>query len=121
MGLTINKANLSHFIGYFGEILVLLFLKLRLYSIIKHRYKCCVGEIDLIASKKNKLIFVEVKTSIFGKEIPISGFQLNSIMNSAKYFLSFNPKFQNYLLSFDFCFLSLRTFPVYVKNAWLEQ
>lgn len=115
-----NKVNLPYFIGYIGEVIVLLFLRLKLYSIIKHRYKCYLGEIDIIACKKNKLLFVEVKTSLFGDEVPISSFQRNAIINSAKYFLSLNSQFQKFTLSFDFCFLSLRRLPVYIKNAWIE-
>ncbi|WP_339048664.1 YraN family protein [Candidatus Mesenet endosymbiont of Phosphuga atrata] len=120
MGLIVNKVNLSNFIGYIGEVIVLLFLRLKLYNIIKHRYRCHLGEIDIIACKKNKLLFVEVKTSLFSGEIPISNFQRNAIISSAKYFISLNSKFQNFILSFDFCFLSLRRLPVYIENAWVE-
>ncbi|GHM58021.1 MAG: UPF0102 protein [Candidatus Mesenet longicola] len=120
MGLIVNKVNLPNFVGYVGEVIVLFFLKLKLYSIIKHRYKCHLGEVDIIACKKNKLLFVEVKTSLFSDEIPISNFQRNAIINSAKYFISLNSKFQKFILSFDLCFLSLRKLPVYIENAWVE-
>lgn len=110
----------SNTIGYFGELLVLIYLKLRRYHIIKHRYRCKLGEIDLIASKNMELVFVEVKTSLFGYEIPISCSQRQSIVNSSKYFLGKNPSFLNYLIRYDLCFLSLRRGIVYIRNAWLS-
>lgn len=115
--------NFRYIIGYFGELLVLIYLKLRLYNIIKHRYCCRLGEVDLIVSKKrkNELIFIEVKTSLFGQEIPISNLQCKSIINSSKYFISKNLDFLNYSVRYDLCFLSLKKWPVYIKNAWVEE
>lgn len=115
-----KRANLAYFTGYIGEMVVLLFLRLKLYNIIKHRYKCYLGEIDIIACKKNRLLFVEVKTSLLCSKIPVFNFQRSAIINSAKYFLSLNPQFQKFILSFDFCFLSLKRLPVYIENAWIE-
>ncbi|MDR1139643.1 MAG: YraN family protein [Rickettsiales bacterium] len=115
----INK--LRYFIGYFGELLTLIYLKLKWYNVIKHRYRCRFGEVDLIVSKKKELIFIEVKTSLLGKEIPISSLQCQSIVNSSKYFLSKNLSFLDYSVRYDLCFLSLKKGPVYIKNAWIEE
>jgi putative endonuclease len=117
----INFGNsFRYFIGYFGEFLVLVYLKLKWYNIIKHRYRCKSGEIDLIVSKGQELIFIEVKTSLFGKEIPISNIQCQSTINSSKYFLSRNHKFLDHSIRYDLYFLSLKRKPVYIKNAWIE-
>ncbi|MDN5248028.1 MAG: YraN family protein [Wolbachia endosymbiont of Tyrophagus putrescentiae] len=112
-------SNLRYFVGYFGELIVLLYLKLKWYNIEKHRYRCKCGEVDLIASRKNELVFLEVKTSLFGKEIPISDAQCRSIVNASKYFLSKNIRFLDYSIRYDLCFLSLKKWPVYMKNAWV--
>ncbi len=45
-------SRLRYFVGYFGELLVLVYLKLKWYNVIKRRYRCKFGEIDLIVSKK---------------------------------------------------------------------
>ncbi|WP_168463895.1 YraN family protein [Wolbachia endosymbiont of Ctenocephalides felis wCfeT] len=113
--------NLRYFIGYFGELLVLTYLKLKWYNIVKHRYRCKFGEVDLIASKKKELIFIEVKTSLFWQVIPISDYQCRSIVNSSKYFLSRNLNFLDCAIRYDLCFLSLRKWPIYIKNAWVEE
>jgi Holliday junction resolvase-like predicted endonuclease len=61
----INK--LHYLIGYFGELLTLIYLKLKWYNVIKHRYRYRLGEVDLIVSKKkridNCLAFLKVSMS----------------------------------------------------------
>ncbi|OCA06277.1 hypothetical protein wTpre_602 [Wolbachia endosymbiont of Trichogramma pretiosum] len=74
-----------------------------------------MGEIDLIVSKKKELIFIVAKTSLYGKEVPISYFQYQSIINSSKYFLSKNLGFLDYSVRYGLCFLSLRRRPIYTK------
>nr|WP_261722530.1 hypothetical protein [Wolbachia pipientis] len=75
---------------------------------------------DLVLSKGKELVFLEVKTSLFGKEIPISSAQCKSIITSSRYFLSKNTRFLDYSVRYDLCFLSLKGGVVYIENAWLE-
>ena len=49
-------------LGDLGEDISEIFLVKMGYSIIKRNYRCRLGEIDLIAKDKNKIIFFEVKT-----------------------------------------------------------
>jgi putative endonuclease len=49
-------------LGDLGEDISEIFLVKIGYSILKRNYRCRLGEIDLIAKDKNKLIFFEVKT-----------------------------------------------------------
>lgn len=48
--------------GKQGEYLAEQFLKKHGYKIIERNYRCCLGEIDLIARHQNDLVFIEVKT-----------------------------------------------------------
>ena len=48
--------------GMQGEEIAARYLLSKKYTIIQRNYRCRYGEIDIIASKKNVLIFVEVKT-----------------------------------------------------------
>ncbi|GAT75869.1 hypothetical protein EHRUM1_00230 [Ehrlichia ruminantium] len=107
-------------LGYLGEVLIILFLKCKLYHIIKHRYRCPLGEIDIIAHKNKQLVFIEVKTSLFNKNIPITYKQQKSILKSAKYFIAFHRKFANYSIRFDLYFFSLSTGLTHIPNAWQE-
>ena len=47
--------------GILAEIYVALFLVLKGYKILAWRYKTRVGEVDLIARKRDTIVFVEVK------------------------------------------------------------
>ncbi|KJV69317.1 YraN family protein [Candidatus Neoehrlichia procyonis] len=108
-------------IGYIGEIVIILFLKLKLYTIVKHRYRCPLGEIDIIAVKKNILIFIEVKTSIIScAGIPITYRQRHAIIKTARHFIYYYPKFNAYQIRFDACFVSLQHKPIHIINAWTE-
>ena len=48
--------------GAMGEILAARFLREKGYNICSSNYRCRMGEIDIIASDKNYLVFAEVKT-----------------------------------------------------------
>lgn len=48
-------------LGAFGERKAANYLKLHGYRIIDTNYRCRQGEIDIIAKKRNFLVFVEVK------------------------------------------------------------
>ena len=56
-------------LGKKGEELAFRFLKKRGYRIIEKNYSCKMGEMDLIATEKDTLVFIEVKTrtsTLFG-------------------------------------------------------
>ena len=48
--------------GVWGELFTARYLRDNGYEIISSNYNCRVGEIDIVAMKKNTLCFVEVKT-----------------------------------------------------------
>lgn len=48
--------------GAMGEILAARFLREKGYTICSSNFRCRLGEIDIIASDKKYLVFVEVKT-----------------------------------------------------------
>ncbi|UQD54297.1 YraN family protein [Anaplasma phagocytophilum] len=110
----------SNLIGYTGELLVMLLLKIRLQKILYHRYRTPVGEVDIIAQKGNLLFFIEVKTSIRNSfnEIPLSAKQRRSITRAAKYFLVRHPKFADYQMSFEVYCLSIKHGITRIQNAW---
>jgi len=49
-------------LGKKGEELALRFLKKRGYRVLDRNYVCKMGEMDIIATEKDTLVFVEVKT-----------------------------------------------------------
>ncbi len=49
-------------LGKTGEDEAVLFLNKHGFKIIERNYKCCYGEIDIVAAEKGAIAFVEVKT-----------------------------------------------------------
>jgi len=78
-------------LGRIGENLVINRLKKEGFSILDQNYKKQFGEIDIIASKKNLLIFVEVKmrkVSYFNMSFLIGPLKQKKIISVAKDYLA---------------------------------
>ena len=99
-----NPSKKTYQFGYFAEKYVMIFLWIKGYKILKHRYRSNFGEIDIIAKKNNFIIFVEVKARY--KKINIENVlnfhQIERIKKSAEHFISKNQKLQNCSRRFDF-------------------
>ena len=54
-------------LGDRGEAAACGFLKEKGYEILEKNYKCKIGEVDMIARRKGRLAFVEVKTRTSGQ------------------------------------------------------
>ena len=82
--------------GIIGETLALQYLKKHGYKIIKQNYTCPIGEIDIIASKKRCIVFVEVKareSDAFGRPgEAVNYYKQQKIRKVATTYLKFNKK-----------------------------
>jgi len=91
-------------IGKIGEELAAKYLQANSYEIIDRNFRTKSGEIDIIAKKKNKVSFVEVKTRIgLDKGYPHEAVDKRKIRHlhlAANWFLLQNP-YKNYKLSID--------------------
>jgi len=56
-------------LGQAGEAAAAQYLKERGYGILEKNFRCTVGEIDLIATKDDFLVFIEVKTRKAGSPV----------------------------------------------------
>ena len=90
--------------GYFAEKYAMIFLWIKGYKILKHRYKSSFGEIDVIAKKKNFIVFIEVKARYkkINIENVLTAHQIQRIKKSAEDFIAKNRKLQNCSRRFDF-------------------
>ena len=95
--------------GFNGEKLATKFLKDNQYKILANNFRGHSGEIDIIAMKKNNLVFVEVKTWDKYKEDSldkvINNTKRKRMIDTAKYFLMNNEKYYGKLISFDIIFI----------------
>ena len=89
--------------GKCGEDYAAQYLKVHGYKILERNYKNKIGEIDIIAKRKNTLVFVEVKTrksNEFGTPAQaVTYYKKQKIVNTAKHYLAQNPTDMD--ISFD--------------------
>ncbi len=111
--------------GNFAEFSARLYLRLKGYQIVEKNYitgrGTTAGEIDIIARKKNTIIFVEVKErkTLEDALYAIKPQQKKRILNAAKFYLAKHPFYQKFDVRFDAVFVSF--FRIYhIQNAWSE-
>lgn len=77
-------------IGVQGEVIAREYLKKKGYTILKENFRCPLGEIDLIVSRGNLVVFVEVKSrenEKFGRPIEsITTYKANTIRRCASFY-----------------------------------
>lgn len=107
--------------GRRGEALAALFLQAQLYRIVERRFKCPVGEIDLIAERFGTTVFVEVKARGRAEGVGEALEQVNQqrLVRAAEYYLSRHPKLAATSLRFDVIFLAPKSWPRHLKNAFI--
>lgn len=83
-------------IGRDKESIAVAFLKKNGYKIMERNYTCKIGEIDIIASIKNIIVFVEVKyrqNEFFGlPREAVNSFKQRKIRNVASFYLKWKGK-----------------------------
>ncbi len=94
-------------------------LVLRGYRILARRYKTRVGEIDIVAARGRRLVFVEVKRrrTFAEAEASIGGGQRRRIRRAAERWLARHPRYRNHEQSFDAIFLAPWRWPRHIENA----
>jgi putative endonuclease len=108
----------AYFFGIWAEKLAKIYLFFMGYKIIDNRYRNFFGEIDLIATKKKLVSFIEVKArkkKINLAEI-ITDKQIKRIKKAAEFFIQKNPKYQSSQLSFDLITLEKKFKLKHYKN-----
>ncbi len=76
--------------GIYAEKLVMIWLCLKGWKIIKHNYQSPLGQIDIIAQKKGCLAAIEVKLRQDLNQDPVSAKQKQRIYNSFSYYIAKN-------------------------------
>lgn len=79
-----------------GERLAGLFLSNKGYKILEYNFRKGYGEIDIIATDKDTLVFIEVKTRIsrkFGSPLEaITFWKIKSLIKTGQYYKMTHPK-----------------------------
>lgn len=106
--------------GKRGERLAALYLMAKFYRIRHLRFKSPVGEIDLIATNGQTLVFIEVKTRARAADLETALLAVNQrrIVRAAQYYLSKYPHLAQRDARFDVIFLAPGHWPRHVRNAF---
>lgn len=104
--------------GRRAETICAWWLRLRGYQIIARRYRCPVGEIDLIARRGGTLAFVEVKAREDQAADTLQPRQRRRIVRAAEAFLQSRPALAKLDLRFDLIVLRRRRLPRHLRAAW---
>jgi len=90
------KPNKRQSLGRIGETLAGVFLKNKGYVILERNWRTPYGEIDLVASNNEAVIFVEVKTrssrSLGPPEISITPRKAEHMRSAASYYIQQHPE-----------------------------
>ncbi len=104
--------------GIAAEKLVILFLRLKGYKILAWRFKTKVGEVDIIATKSNIIIAIEVKarkSKVLLEEI-LQNRQIARVKRATEFFIAKHRKYDNMAIRFDFIEVNRFFIPTHNKN-----
>ncbi len=115
-----DKRLKAHRGGHRAETVAALLLQAKLYGIRDRRFKTPVGEIDLVAQKRNLIVFVEVKlrTSSGDEATALEAVNQSRISRAADYWLARHPAEAGKDFRFDVIFLAPGRWPRHLKNAF---
>lgn len=122
-----QKKRKAYFWGQGAEWLSVLLLMVKGYRVLARRFKCKVGEIDLIARKGKLICFIEVKARKTKQEAleAVSFRQQQRIIRAAEWYLTKNcsgikESFQGTSYRFDIITVEPWRLPTHVKDAWQD-
>jgi putative endonuclease len=106
--------------GLSAESRAALLLLCKGYRIVARRWKCPVGEVDLIARRGRLLVFVEVKARdrLDDAAEALTVRQQRRIVAAAEAWLARNPKHAGCDMRFDAVLLAPRRWPRHIKSAF---
>jgi putative endonuclease len=118
---TANPARIRAFqTGLSAESRACLFLLAKGYRILARRYRTPQGEIDIVARKRNLVIFIEVKAraSFDDAAYAVTPRQRQRIMTAAEAWLMTHPHHANLDCRFDAILVAPKGFPRHLEAAF---
>ncbi len=117
-----NKANRQarYRRGHMAERMAAAILILKGYRILARRYRVGVGEIDLIATRRDRVAFVEVKRrpTLEQAQLALGARQRQRIIRAAEQWLSRHPHYQHHEFGLDLMLFAPWRWPRHLPNAF---
>ena len=115
-----DRGRQAWMLGLRAEFFGVWYLRAKGYRIIARRFKCPVGEIDLIARRGDVLVFIEVKARRTVDEAAhaLSAKQRRRIERASEAFRLSRPDFNRYGVRFDVLLVGRGIGFNHVQDAW---
>ena len=106
--------------GISAEARAAAYLMAKGYRILAKRFRTPQGEIDLVARKRNLLVFVEVKAraSLDDAAYAVTPRQQQRIIAAAQAWLARNPQYERHDMRFDAILVAPRRLPKHLTAAF---
>ena len=106
--------------GYWAEHFAALYLRLKGYKIVARRYAHLLGEIDIIALRRDILAMVEVKArpDYDAAQGAVTRRQQLRISRAAQIFLAQNRRYVHHTIRFDLIVIRPWRWPLHFKDFW---
>lgn len=114
------RRRAAHAKGHRAELAAAAVLALKGYRILARRYRCALGEIDLVARRGRRYAFIEVKVreSAEAGALAVSVKQQHRIARAASQWLARNAGEGDYDVSFDVVLITPWAWPLHVVDAF---
>ena len=105
--------------GRFGELIASALLLTKGYRILARRHVTPYGEVDIIAARRDRIAFVEVKrrSTIADAEAALTPAQAARIDRAANYWLAKHPRYMQREVGLDAVLVTGRGWPRHIVNA----
>jgi putative endonuclease len=105
--------------GRLGELVAVVLLTAKGYRILAWRHATPYGEVDIIAARRDRIAFVEVKrrTTRDDAEAALTPAQGDRIARAADYWLSRHPHYLQRNVGLDAVLVTARGWPRHIPNA----
>lgn len=106
--------------GRLAELIAAALLMSKGYRILARRYRTPLGEIDLVATRRDRLVFVEVKQRASGVPLAavLSPHQMYRVHNASDLWLGRNARYQSHTIGFDLIVMESWRLPRHFENAF---
>lgn len=113
------KKQKGYTLGHQAEFWVSIYLAFKGYTVLHKRFKTPVGEVDIIARRRNTIAFIEVKARKNQQvQEVLSRHQQQRISRAAALFVANNPRFATFTLRFDLALIRAPWKITHIENAW---
>jgi putative endonuclease len=108
----------AYLFGIIAEYFALLWLIFKGYRIIRRRFYCKQGEIDIIAYRGKRLVFVEVKArrKLEDCAASITHTKLQKFHKAVCYFITKNPRYANSYYQIDAILIGMDSLPRHLQS-----